>query len=290
MDGYLYEQVARDLAGAIRRGVYHPGERIPSLRRVAEQYGVSLATAIEAVRTLEDDGLLASRPRSGYYVRLQPRDDAHEPAASRPDTVPRAVSVGELALEVLAAARDPALVPLGAAIPGADLLPLKALSRALAGTARREVAAAGRYESSQGNPELRRQVARRLRESGVRVDPVEVVITNGCMEAVTLSLRTVAGPGDVVAIESPSYYGVLQAIEALGMHALEVPTHPRTGIDLDALERLLAGGGVAACLVMPNFNNPFGSAMTTEAKRRLVQVTAAAGGPRRRGWGRSRGG
>jgi len=82
-----------------------------------------------------------------------------------------------------------------------------------------------------------------------------------------------------VAIESPSYYGLLQAIAALGLHAVEVPTDPRHGVELDALERLLARGVVRACLFMPGFHNPLGASMPEAAKRRLVAMTAAAGVP-----------
>jgi DNA-binding transcriptional MocR family regulator len=74
------------------------------------------------------------------------------------------------------------------------------------------------------------------RDYGVRLEANEVVVTNGCVEGVNLCLRAVAKPGDVVALESPTYFGLLQIIESLGMKALEVPTHPRSGISLDALD------------------------------------------------------
>ncbi len=264
---------------AIAMGTYAPGERLPSLRRIARHYGVSLATAIQAYQWLEDSGLVAVRPKSGYYVLPQGCGEACEPEVSQPRTVASEVTVGELALQILDEARRRDLINLGAAIPGPDLLPLKSLSRIYAGVVRRDSSLLGYYEAQQGNALLRAQIARRLRVSGVRVHPDEIIITNGCMEALILSLRTVCRAGDTVAIESPCYYGVLQAAEQLGLNVLELPTHPRDGVDLDALQRALDEQRINVCLFMPSFNNPLGSSMPLERRRRLVDMLNSAGVP-----------
>ena len=119
----------------------------------------------------------------------------------------------------------------------------------------------------------------------------EIVTTSGAMEAVNLCLRAVARPGDTIAIESPTYYGVLQAIEGLGMKALEIPTHPRDGISLEALEFAIKRNQVKACVLIPNFNNPLGSCMPEANKKQLVEMLArreppaAPAGPRTVGIG-----
>ncbi len=276
---FLYEQLAGRLATAIGHGSYAVGERLPSLRHVSRQFGVSLATAVQAYVALEGMGLVEARPKSGYFVRQRGAEEGTEPAPSRPRMQACQVSVGELALDLLARAQEPGLITLGAAVPGGELLPLKSLARLMAGKARQAADTVARYELPAGSPLLRRRIARLLRERACHVDPEELIITNGCMEAVTLSLRAVARPGDSIAIESPSYYGVLQAIEALGMKALELPTDPRTGVDLDALQRVLDRNLVRACLFMPSFNNPLGSAMPLEHRRRVAIMTADAGVP-----------
>jgi DNA-binding transcriptional MocR family regulator len=93
------------------------------------------------------------------------------------------------------------------------------------------------------------------------------------MEALNLCLRAVA-PRDTIALESPTYFGVLQIIESLGMKALEIPTHPRDGVSLEALELALDREKIKACLLMPNVSNPLGSTMPDAAKKRLVQMLA----------------
>jgi DNA-binding transcriptional MocR family regulator len=142
----------------------------------------------------------------------------------------------------------------------------------LAAAARRAGPAALEYDMPPGCLLLRRALARRALDWGVKISPDEVITTSGCMEALVLCLRAVTRPGDTVAIESPTFFGVIQAIEHLGLKALEIPTHPRDGLDLDALDRTLRRQRVSACLVIPNFNNPLGSRMPDAAKERLVTM------------------
>ena len=109
--------------------------------------------------------------------------------------------------------------------------------------------------------------------------PDDIIITNGCLEALGLALRAVAKSGDTIAIESPTYFGVLQVIESLGMKALEIPTHARSGIDPAALAKSIKQRRIAACVLMPTFNNPLGSAMPDAHKQEVVYLLAKNGIP-----------
>ena len=271
---FLYEQLAKDLTSAIQQGVFAKDERLPSLRHVSEQYDVSMSTAIQAYQHLEQTGLIAARPKSGYYVCQRPTEHTEEPSLSQPRSSPSEVNVGHLAMSLVNETRQPGLIRLGAAVPEPGLLPLGTLSRTLAGIARRKNQAPASYELSQGNLELRKQIARLMRDSGVRCTPDDIIITNGCLEALGLALRAVAKSGDSIAIESPTYFGVLQVIESLGMKALEIPTHAGKGIDIDALARTTQKRRIAACMLMPTFNNPLGSSMPDEHKQRVVELLA----------------
>jgi DNA-binding transcriptional MocR family regulator len=130
-----------------------------------------------------------------------------------------------------------------------------------------------------GSPALRAAIAMRSLQAGCAFSPDDLVLTLGCQEGLNLCLRAVCEPGDTVALESPTYYGALQAIEGLGLRALEVPTHPRDGIVLEALEDLLEREPIKACLLMPCFSNPLGSRMPDENKRRLVEMLRARAVP-----------
>ncbi len=270
----LYEQVARRVAEQVNKGIFRVGERVPSVRQLSDQLDVSVATVIEAYRRLEDEGVLEARPQSGYYVRVRQAPPLPEPEVSRPSSSPSIVSITDLAMKVLKSARRPDIVQFSVATPHSEFMPTQRINRIAAAILRRDDGRVHRYDFPPGLPELRQQIAKRMLESGCDVSPDEFVITSGCQEAVSLCLRAVAKPGDVVAVESPTYYGTLQAIESLGMKVLEIPTHPRDGISLEALELALERHRVRACVLVLNFSNPLGACMPEENKRRLVRLLA----------------
>jgi DNA-binding transcriptional MocR family regulator len=274
----LYEAVASDVSALIHSGTLGPGDRVPSVRRLSRQKRVSISTVLQAYRLLENRGVIEARPQSGYYVRPRLRAAA-EPAISDPPRSPRQVGVHDLVSRVLAAASDNRVVPLGAALPEHRLMPAAKLQRLLSAIARRRPELLTTYAVPPGRVELRRQIARRALDWGCNLTADDVVVTHGCMEALNLCLRAVAKPGDIIALESPTYFGLLQIIESLGMKALEIPTHPRDGISLEALALACEREKVKACLVMPNVSNPLGSMMPDAAKKRLVLLLAAHGIP-----------
>ncbi|HEV7867787.1 MAG TPA: PLP-dependent aminotransferase family protein, partial [Chthoniobacteraceae bacterium] len=185
-----------------------------------------------------------------------------------------AVGVGSLQSRIFDAARMPDVVPLGAAYPGAEHLPVAKLSRIMASVARSAGARGISYDMPPGSEVLRRQIAKRSLDRGLNLSPDEILTTCGGTEALAICLRAVTKCGDVVAVESPTYFGVLQQIEELGLKAVEIPMHPRDGMNLDALERALKSRRIAACLAVPNFNNPLGSLMPDANKQRLVEILA----------------
>src|SRR5205809_3890527 len=184
------------------------------------------------------------------------------------------IRASDLLLEVVKAGRDPKLVRLGATLPSPELFPIRELNRTMAAVARRSPMAAHAYEVPPGNRALRVQVARRAMEAGCTLSPDDIITTVGVTEAMNLCLRAVAKPGDVIAIESPTFFGILQIIESLGMRVCEIPTYPRHGICLDQLEERLKCCGVKACVFTPNFSNPLGSCMPDEKKKLMVKMLA----------------
>jgi DNA-binding transcriptional MocR family regulator len=271
----LYERLADEIEAAVRRGVFTPGERIASVRQASQQHGVSIKTVLHAYALLESRGILETRPQSGYFVRAKPgarvtgRNGAAEPGAI---AVASEVDVSRLVLSTLRSIRAHDAVPFGSPYPDTEPFPWRRINQYANAIARRHASWNLIDDLPPGNPELIRQIARRYAETGVPVDPGEIVITVGATEAINLSLQAVAKPGDTVAVESPTFYAMLHAIERLGMRAIEVPTHPADGIDIDALAQIIGEGKIAACMVMPNFQNPLGFQMPDARKRRLVEL------------------
>ena len=116
----LYLQIADSLGASIRSGVLARGERLPSLRDVARLHGVSLSTAVQAYRALEDMRLIETRPRSGHFVAARPAQPL-EPDTTRPPADSRAVDVQSIVAQVMRFANEPGFISFGAACPGSEL-------------------------------------------------------------------------------------------------------------------------------------------------------------------------
>ncbi|HXW39650.1 MAG TPA: PLP-dependent aminotransferase family protein [Xanthobacteraceae bacterium] len=271
---FRYEEVANLIAGLVDSGTLRPGSRAPSLRAISKQQRVSLATALEAYRLLEDRGVLEARPQSGHYVTVRAASRLATPATSNPPSKATSVAVSAILARLSHHAADPRLLPLGLAIPSPDLLAAGRLDRFLARAARTKGAQYNTYGVPKGDLRLRQEIARRALRFGAALSPEDIVITCGCMEAVTLALSIVTRPGDTVAIESPTYFGLLRALEALGLKALELPTEATNGVDLAALKRALERRSAKACLFSSSFNNPLGCTVPDEKKLKVLALLA----------------
>ncbi|MES2488575.1 MAG: PLP-dependent aminotransferase family protein [Pseudomonadota bacterium] len=267
-----YQEIADEIASLIARGTLRVGQRIPSVRKASTQHKVSAGTVLQAFDQLEARGLIEARPQSGYYVRAQHSGFAPEPQSTAPQSRAVQLDVSELVFGVLEQIKHRELVPLGSAFPSPELFPLARLNRMAAAAARRQKTWASVDDLPPGNAELRHQIALRYLESGCAVAPDDIVITCGALEAINLSLQAVTRPGDTVAIESPTFYSTLQAIERLGLRAVEIATHPRTGIELTALEAALKSHNIKACVLVTTFQNPLGACMPDENKATLIKL------------------
>ncbi|MFT0624565.1 GntR family transcriptional regulator MpaR [Ectopseudomonas guguanensis] len=267
-----YEKFADEIAELIRTGVLGPGEKVPSVRHASRTYGVSPSTVFQAYYLLEDRGLIQARARSGYFVREHAKRPLHEPQLTTHAAQTTEVGVSELVFSVLASLKDPHTVPFGSAFPSPDLFPLPRLAKSMAHALRRlsphEIIA----DMTAGNADLRRQIALRYMVSGVMLPMEELVISNGAMEALNLCLQCVTQPGDLVAIESPTFYACLQVLERLQLRAVEIPVHPREGIDLDALADSLRQLPIKACWFMSSLQNPLGASMSEAKKQALYDL------------------
>ncbi len=276
----LYEKLAADIAASIDSGLLKPGDRLPSVRQASSHRQVSPATVFEAYYRLEAQGLIQARPRSGYFVAPRPRRLPLQPERpSTPDGGARTVAISDLVFAILRSAGTRDVVPLGSAFPSPLLYPLAKLGRALASAATHLDPWSTVDDLTPGNLELRRQIALRYLLDGVPTRPEDIVVTNGAMEALNLCLSAVCQPGDAVVVESPCFYVCLQALERLGLRAVEVATDPREGIDLDALDAAVRQHRPRACWLMTNFQNPLGSTLPDDKKRALVALAARHGLP-----------
>lgn len=269
---FLYQKLATQLAKQIRDGLYQPGDKLMPVRRFAVNQGVSIATVVSAYYQLEAMGYVEARPKSGFYVKRLYQEQIDRPSQSEPDAVPTVVTGQEMVLHLVKATNNPEMMQFGAAVPDASYLPTQLIAQAVRQAAKKDVAILNDYLFPPGLPELRKQIARRMVGNACDVSAKQIVITSGCQEAIRLALRACAGPGDVIAIESPTFYGLLQVIHSLRMKAIEIPTDPDTGMSIEALEMAIDQWPVKACVLVPSFSNPLGLSMPDDKKRRLVEL------------------
>ena len=267
-----YERFADDIAELIRSGVLGPGQRVPSVRYASQTHGVSPSTVFQAYYLLERRGLIRARPRSGYFVNAHAPRQFSEPQALEPVSESTEVDVSGLVFSILDSIKDPGTVPFGSAFPSPELFPLQRLSRSLASASRAMDPRMVVTDLSPGNPQLRRQIALRYMVGGLMLPMEELLITNGALEALNLCLQAVTEPGDLVAIEAPAFYACLQVLERLKLKAVEIPVHPREGMDLAVLAQTLDKHPVKAVWCMTNFQNPVGASMPEAKKQALVEL------------------
>jgi DNA-binding transcriptional MocR family regulator len=267
----LYHQLAAEIISQIEAGIYNVGDKLPGVRTASMQRGVSPATIVSAYNELLNGGYIESRPRSGFYVNGLRTAEFQSPKITQHKVVLREIVGQQLVLELLQQTQGASAVNIGAAVADAHILPSTMVEKAIVKMARLERTNVCSYESfARGNLDLRQQIAKRMALLGCHMGVDDIVITNGCQEALLLSLKALTVPGDFIAIESPSYYGLLQIIEHMGLQAIEIPTDPIAGISLDALQLAMEHWPIKACLVVSNFSNPLGASLSDANKKALT--------------------
>ena len=272
---HLYMQVAEGLEKMIMDEILRIGDKLPSVRVLSEEYGISMGTAFQAYYQLEAKGLVESRPKSGYYVRFNNKRFPELPGTTKPDILSHDVSVKEMIKTIYTDIVASDVLNFALAVPDSTLLPAAKLNKSVVYALRNTTDHCVNYEDVQGNAALRQQITRLAFNWGGKVNPEEVIITSGCLEAVIMCLKAVTVYGDTVAVECPTYFGINQAIESLGLKVMEIASDPVTGIDLGYLQKLIRKSSIRACVFVPTFNNPFGSCMPDENKKKLVELVTS---------------
>ena len=267
---YRYQRLESWLLQGIVEQRWRLGERLPSIRTLCQEHCLSKATVQHALQRLEAQGLVEARPKSGYFVALQP-NAVKKPLSRSRIEAPRLISVNELLLDIMGRSAAFDLLP---DLHAGDLPPsIVALYRAIGRALRRQKGDDYQYyDEPAGDMGLREQLSLHSARRGWTVSPDQLCVTSGCQHALFLALLACCERGDVVAVESPGFYGVLQLLEQLDLRVVEVPTSVETGMDIEALEEVLERWKVKACIVSPAFATPGGALMPREAKSRLLEL------------------
>jgi DNA-binding transcriptional MocR family regulator len=272
INDFLYIQIATRLENQIKQNLLKSGDKLPSVRALSQEQGISLSTAFKAYVELESMGMIEARPKSGYYVKILPARFNRAPEIKPPLKKIREVDVSQMIAMIHESMQEEGVLRLSMSAPPINLIPLAKLSKSMAEAIRKSPNGNIHYENIQGNISLRKQIAKQAFSWGGTVTENDVVTTQGCMEALVFCLRAVTRPGDTVAIESPTYFGIFNVMLSLELNVLEIPVHPDQGADIEYLKKAMEKVAIKACLFVTNFSNPVGSCMPDEKKEQLVRL------------------
>jgi len=270
--GFLYQQVIEFVEKQAENGVFRAGDKLPSLRKLSKQLAISVPTVKQAYVELERQGAIYARPQSGYYLKAKQVRTLLPMRDKWAHALPAKIHCRNLIEQVYSAIHLPNTIALGLSNPVNTHPPDKTLSRLMKGVLSRVSEKSVSYGPINGDSSLRLSIALRYQEQGVGVNYDDIIITNGAQEALSIALQCVASKGDIIAVESPSYFGQLELIESLGMKVVEVYTCTEFGVCTKELEEVLKKHKVKACLFTTTVNNPLGSMMTNKERKNLVEL------------------
>ena len=269
---HLYMEVAERIERLIEKRALRIGDKLLSVRALSKEQGISLSTAFQAYYHLESKGLIEARPQSGYYIKFSPNHTLDLPKCCEPTDEALPVTIDEMISSVYMNLRSEELLSFSLSSPHPSLLPAAKINKSVMHALRNSPDHCLSYEHVQGNELLRKQIARLSFNWGGAVSEDDVVVTAGCMEAISFCLQAITKPGDAVTTESPTFYGIFRVMQSLGLKVVEVPADAETGIDLNYLAQAIPKFNIKACVFVGNFSNPTGSCMPDEKKKQLVEL------------------
>ncbi len=274
MKATRYEQVAERIIHLIQNGILKDGDKVPSIRQLSRELRVSVNTVKEAYWKLENLNFLTAVPQSGFYVN-PPTTSAGSRAEPDPTLLdPQKVSLCRIYGSFQNNGQCSPEISLSIATLNPELWPTEKMGRFFQEAMRNQEFEAYNYIMSPGYGNLREQIARFSLACGLNLSPDELIITNGCHEAVFLALMVLCKPGDTVVLESPIYFNLLHLLEQLNLNIIELPSDRENGINLDTLRFVLENQPVKAMFSISNFNNPMGFVLSSMQKKKLVQLLA----------------
>lgn len=272
-----YQEVARYLQECIDGGSLRPGDKVQSVREMAAQTGFSVVTVQHAYALLESEGVLEARPRSGFYVA-----DTVGAGGEFPEEVLVGSEKGEPSISaqlyrLIALWRERQVESFGSLHPSNDLLRTQELLTHMRRYLRQVRPDRPPVTSLAGDPALREIIVRRAALRGARLRENHAVVTTSTQMALDLCLDTLTQPGDLVMIESPTYFPLIAALARRRLRAIEIYSHPIKGIDPDQFDYLIDNSEIRVCLLMTVNHFPTGVTYSTEVLARIADKIAARG-------------
>jgi DNA-binding transcriptional MocR family regulator len=266
---YKYEIFTAVIEKQIHSGILQEKDRLPSVREIKEKYKLSTSSVQSGFEYLMIKGLIRSYPRSGYFVAEIQEENIPEIRTKLPVVVRDAEFMKSM---MLTSKRTSESSSFNTAVPGDLLIPQKLILRTMQEVIREKGASLLRYYPSNGLETLRKQIAKQMGTYGSTLNPDEIIITDGALQALTIALKSVTKAGDVVAVDSPCVFSVLEVIAHLELKVIEIPIHYRSGFDTEYFRTVCQENNIRALVITPNFHNPTGMMMDDETKKEILGI------------------
>lgn len=266
---FRYDAVVKLIQKQIESGTLKVGDRLPSVRQLSLMTGYSTVTVHHGYELLESEGYCAARPRSGFYLtRTLPQSGGFPVDAGKLAEPVEALAIPDLPQALLLSWQKQALETFGAPQPSDDLYHCEELDSVLRRILRGRKPTA--IDMTEGDDELRLQIARRAAKRGIVSRHQDIVVTGSAMQGFNLCLDAFTDPGDIILIESPSYFPTLLGIKRRNLRVVEIYSHPVTGTDPDQFEYLVRNNRIRVAVLMANHHFPTGVTYSEDAMQRIV--------------------
>jgi DNA-binding transcriptional MocR family regulator len=262
-----------DVMDAIRRRMasraLSPGEKLPSIRGFAATLGVSPSTVVEAYDRLAAEGVIRSRPGSGFYVSGTVPPLALAEVEPRLDRAIDPFWVSRQSLDVGTEMLKP-----GCGWLPADWMPNAAIRRAIRRLAHADDAVLADYGGTRGSLPLRRLLARQFADEGIAAGADQILLTASGTQAVDLVCRFLLRPGDVVLVDDPCYFNFQALLRAHQVRIVGVP-HTRNGPDAALFAEALTKHQPRLYITNSALHNPTGATISPQTAYKLLNAAAA---------------
>lgn len=282
----LYIQLRDQLRALVHAGDLRPGDRIPASRELATQLGVHRTTVANAYAELESEGLIQGFVGRGTFISGRSERLRISPPA--PATIGSNGGVrweslfaderGEDALDRLTQGSPERDISFVMARPAEELFPIEKLRICSNAVLRRDARQILRLGPCDGYPALRKAIGDLVRSEGLSAPDENILITDGCQQALDLLCKAFLRPGDAVVLENPTYPGAIAIFAGARVRCLGVPvgtgreTEGASGLDMAALEATLTANRVKLMVLTPDFQNPTGTSLSLAARHRLLEI------------------
>ena len=272
MTTFKYEEIFLHFVEAIEKGTIKYGEKLSSLRNTASVFDCSLSVVMQAYEELECRGFVHSVEKSGFFVSSSKHGVLPEPQNYNHELVAFPTKASNMINQIMDMSHMSHILPFGAAIPDISLLSGRKISSIISRNVKTNPFYINNYAATDGELSLRNEIAKYMLKKGVNIASDEIIITNGCSEALYLAVESCSETGDTFAIETPTYLGIVTILESLNRNVIEIPTSPMKGMDLDILETVLDTEDITAVVINPSFQNPLGFVMKDSDRWHLYNL------------------